>query len=88
MPIRTITAGGKEWRVFISGRITEYERDEFALAFVAGTDASRIVRVVRYSPTGTRSREASLAEMSDRDLERLFHLSQSSGTSPEANYSA
>jgi hypothetical protein len=88
MPIRTLNLDGRHWRVFISGWITEYDRDEFALAFVAGSEDQREVRVVRYSPTGARTREASLAEMSDADLERLFRLAQASATSPEANYSA
>jgi hypothetical protein len=45
------------------------------------------VRVSRYSPVGTRSRERSLVEMSDGDLARLFECSQPSDTSPEADYS-
>jgi hypothetical protein len=46
------------------------------------------VRVTRYSPAGSRSRERSLVEMSDADLQRLFGFSQPSDTSPEADYSA
>lgn len=86
MPSRTIQAAGKSWRVFPSGRVTQYDRDEFALIFVAGEGASRQVRVTRYSPIGTRSRERSLVEMSDVDLQRLFVHSQPSDTSPEADY--
>jgi hypothetical protein len=74
--------------VFPSGRITQYDRDEFSLVFVHGTGADRQVRVTRYSPLGTRSRERSLVEMSDADLQRLFGSSQPSDTSPEADYSA
>ena len=40
------------------------------------------------SPTETRSRERSLAELSDADLARLFDASQPSGTSPEADYTS
>lgn len=86
MPTRTIAAGGKTWRVFPSGRITQYDRDEFGLVFVAGVGADRQVRVTRYSPIGSRSREQSLIEMTDADLERLFGTSQPSDTSPEADY--
>ena len=86
MPSRVITAAGKSWRVFPSGRVTQNEHDEFALMFVAGTGASREVRVTRYSPVGARSREKSLVEMSDADLQRLFGYSQPSDTSPEADY--
>jgi hypothetical protein len=88
MPTRSINAEGKSWLVFPSGRITQYDRDEFSLVFVHGTGADRQVRVTRYSPVGTRSRERSLVEMSDADLQRLFGSSQPSDTSPEADYSA
>jgi hypothetical protein len=44
------------------------------------------VRVTRYSPIGTRSREQSFAELSEGDLLRLYTYSQPSATSPEANY--
>lgn len=86
MPTRSIDAGGKRWSVFPSGRITQYDRDEFGLVFVSGTGAGREVRVTRYSPVGTRSRERSLVEMSDADLQRLFGFSQPSDTSPEVDY--
>jgi hypothetical protein len=86
MPTRSLTTGGRTWRVMPSGRITQYDRDEFALLFISGAGDDREVRVTRYSPHGTRSREQSLAEMSDADLARLFEQSQSSETSPEAGY--
>jgi hypothetical protein len=86
MPTRTLNADGKEWRVFPSGYITQNEHDEFGLMFIAGTDETREVRVTRYSPQGARSREQSLAELSDTDLTRLLAESQPSFTSPEAGY--
>ena len=88
MPTRTLAADGKTWLVFPSGRVTQYDRDEFGLIFVSGTGAGRVVRVTRYSPLGSRSREQSLVELSDDDLTRLFGYSQPSDTSPEADYSA
>ena len=88
MPTRSLTNGGRTWRVMPSGRVTQYDRDEFALLFVSGTGDDREVRVTRYSPHGTRSREQALAEMSDADLARLFDQSQPSDTSPEAGYSS
>lgn len=88
MPSRTIDAGGKRWLVYPSGRVTQYDRDEFGLVFISGTGASREVRVTRYSPVGARSRERSLLELSDADLQQLFGTSQPSDTSPEADYSA
>ena len=87
MPSRALTIGGKSWLVFPSGRVTQYDRDEFGLIFINGTGSGREVRVSRYSPVGTRSRERSLVEMSDGDLVRLFECSQPSDTSPEADYS-
>jgi hypothetical protein len=86
MPTRTLNANGKEWRVFPSGYITQNEHDEFGLMFIAGSGDGREVRVTRYSPQGARSREQSLAELSDADLTRLLAESQPSFTSPEAGY--
>jgi len=87
MPTRSISIDGKAWRVFPSGYITQYEHDEFGLLFIAGTGDSREVRVTRYSPQGTRSREQALTEMPDEDIRRLFAQSQPGETSPEAGYS-
>lgn len=87
MPTRRITIAGKQWQVYPSGYVTQYDADEFGLIFVHGTADEREVRLTRYSPTGTRSRETSLAELTDAELERLFALSQPSETSPEAGYS-
>ena len=86
MPTRSINVDGRSWNVFPSGYVTQYEHDEFALIFIAGTGADREMRVTRYSPQGVRSREASLAEMSDERLVELFRTSQPSYTSPEAGY--
>jgi hypothetical protein len=86
MPTRHLSVDGKAWRVFPSGYVTQYEHDEFALIFVAGTGVDRTIRVTRYSPHGTRSREQSLAELSDDELRRLFSQSQPGATSKEAGY--
>jgi hypothetical protein len=86
MPTRSLTHGGRTWRVLPSGRITQNDRDEFSLLFISGTGDDREVRVTRYSPHGTRSREQALVEMSDADLTRLLDQSQSSEMSPEAGY--
>jgi len=88
MPTRSIDIEGRRWLVFPSGRVTQYDRDEFGLIFVHGVGADREVRVTRYSPVGSRSREQSLVELSDSDLRRLFGYSQPSDTSPEAGYTA
>ena len=88
MANRTITAEGKTWNVFPSGFITQMNLDEFGLFFVSGTGDEREVRVTRYSPHGTRSREASLAEMPEAQLVELFRTSQPSEMSPETGYRA
>ncbi|HVA56718.1 MAG: hypothetical protein WBQ26_01765 [Gemmatimonadaceae bacterium] len=88
MPIRTLNVNGKTWRVMPSGRVTQSDHDEFSLLFVTGAGDDREVRVTRYSPQGARSRQQSLAQMNDAELQRLFGYSQPSFTSPEADYSA
>lgn len=88
MPSRTLNAGGRSWNVFPSGRVTQYDRDEFALLFVSDSDGQRSVRVTRYSPVGVRSREQALAQMTDDELTRLLDLSQPGDTSPEADYTS
>jgi hypothetical protein len=86
MPTRTIAIDGREWKIFPSGYVTPYEHDEFGIIFVSGHGANRELRVTRYSPTGTRSREQSLAELADDEVRRLFQQSQPSFTSPEVGY--
>lgn len=86
MPARSITLQDRTWRVYPSGRITQYDHDEFGLMFVHGTGDAREVRVTRYSPKGARSREQSFAELSDAELAWFFEHSQPSMTSPEAGY--
>ncbi len=86
MPDRSIVIDGNSWSVQPSGRVTQYDRDEFGLLFIRGTGDAREVRVTRYSPQQTRSREAALAELSEEKLRELFACSQPSTTSPEASY--
>jgi hypothetical protein len=86
MPTRTVVHAGRTWSVMPSGRVTQLDRDEFALVFSSGTGTDREVRVSRYSPQGVRSRELSLLELSDADLARLLSESQPSEMSPEAGY--
>ena len=86
MPSRTIIIDGRTWSVFPSGRVTQYDRDEFAVLFVSDAAGKRTVRVTRYSPVGARSREHSLADLPESELTRLFASSQPGETSPEADY--
>ena len=101
MPSRTITVDGARWNAYPSGFVTQYDRDEFGVMFVradgartanrntatgaAGGSAPE-VRVARYSPHGSRFREAAFAELGEERLMELFRESQPSDTSPEAGY--
>lgn len=86
MPTRTIDLGGARWTVTPSGFVTANDRDEFGLVFTRAEGDEREVRVTRYSPTASRDRERSLAELTDERLGELFAASQPSATSPEAGY--
>ena len=86
MPARIIDIDGTAWSVMPSGYITVNDQDEFGLFFTRGAGGDREVRVTRYSPQGTRSREQSFAELTDENLRSLFQTSQPSFTSPEAGY--
>jgi hypothetical protein len=86
MPRRMLEVDGDQWEVAVSGRITQYTKDEFGLVFSRGIGPDRERRVVRYSPLGAKSRELSLGRMSDRELRELLAHSQPSWTSPELGY--
>ena len=86
MARRSIKVDGERWDVYPSGRVTVYERDEFALVFEKGTGPDRVRRVARYSPLGARRRDASLAEQSDERLVEFFRQSQADWTSPDIGY--
>ena len=86
MPARLVHIEGTAWQVYPSGFLTQYVADEFGLIFVSGQGDQRDVRVTRYSPGSTRSREQSLAELDDAQLVNLFRMSQPSSRSPEAGY--
>jgi hypothetical protein len=86
MPFRSFDVDGQRWNVRPSGYITVYIQDEYSLIFSRNTGDQHEVRVTRYSPQGTRSREQSFAELSEAQLRELFEQSQPSFTSPEAGY--
>jgi len=86
MPRRIIEVDGAQWGVSVSGRVTQYLKDEFGLVFTRGTGPDREQRVVRYSPLRAKSREVSLAQLSDAELRELLAHSQPSWTAPEMGY--
>jgi hypothetical protein len=83
---RTIEIDGERWQVYPSGRVTTNDRDEFGLVFESGSGADRLRRVTRFSPIGSRRREAALQHLSDAQLRSYFDQSQPDRTSPEAGY--
>jgi hypothetical protein len=86
MARRTIVVDGETWEVYPSGRVTVYGRDEFGLVFQQGTGPARRRRFTRYAPVGSRSPDAALAELSDRQLTELLRHSQPAWTAPESAY--
>ena len=86
MPRRIIAADGEQWDVTVSGRVTQYLKDEFGLIFTRGLGPDREQRVTRYSPLGAKSRELSLSQLSDQELRDLLGHSQPSWPSPEMGY--
>ncbi|MEA2724082.1 MAG: hypothetical protein QOH59_1853 [Gemmatimonadales bacterium] len=86
MARRIIAADGEQWEVTMSGRVTQYVKDEFGLVFTRGLGPDREQRVARYSPLGAKSRELSLSQLSDQELRELLGHSQPSWTAPEMGY--
>ena len=86
MPRRIIDVDGERWEVAVSGRSTQYTKDEFGLVFTRGTGPDRERRVVRYSPLGAKGRESSLDELTDKELAELLAFSQPAWISPELGY--
>jgi len=83
---RTISHDGTRWAVAPSGFVTQYVGDEFGLVYTRIDGDAADVRFSRYSPSGTRSREAAFATLSDASLLRLFLMSQPSARAPEGGY--
>lgn len=86
MPRRIIEVDGEQWEIAVSGRLTQYTKDEFGLVFTRGTGPDRERRAVRYSPLGAKSQELSLRQLTDRELAGLLAHSQPAWTAPELGY--
>ena len=86
MPRRVIQADDGQWEVSVSGRVTQYGKDEFGLVFSRGAGAARERRVTRYSPPAAKSRELSLSQLGDVALRELLAHSQPARTAPETGY--
>jgi hypothetical protein len=86
VPRRIFEADGEQWEFEVSGRVTQYVKDEFGLVFTRGVGPEREQRVVRYSPLGPKSPEFSLGQLTDQELRDLLRHSQPSWTAPELGY--
>ena len=75
---RTFEVNGEHWSVSPTGRITQYDKDEFALRFTRLAPLPREERVVRYSPQRAKGRESALAQLDDGALAALLKVSQPS----------
>ena len=85
---RSITVNGEIWEVAPSGRVTVYGRDQIGLVFQQGTGPNRRRRFTRFAPTGSRSPDAAVAELGERELLELFRASQPAWTAQEGAYGA
>lgn len=87
MPRRIVDAHGAEWVVTLTGRRTQYARDEISLAFTPGSgNGNRSPRFARFSPRGAKAPETAYEEVSDTLLLRLLAISQPAWTSPDGGY--
>jgi hypothetical protein len=82
MPRQITAADGTTWTVTLSGRATQYAKDEVSLAFAAAGET----RYVRFSPRGAKAPELAFEEVSDEMLGRLLQQAQPSWTSPAGAY--
>lgn len=83
---RIVDGKGRHWEVSLSGRITQYVRDELSIEFRLVDGEER--RYVRTSPRGAKAPELAWQQFSDADLVRLLASSQPSWTSPDGGYRA
>lgn len=84
---RQIVLDGRTWTVSLAGRFTVYGRDEVPVVFEhRAADGTRLRRLSRFSPLGSREREQALAELSEAALAALWRQSQEEWTSPELGY--
>jgi hypothetical protein len=82
MPRQITAPDGTDWTVTLSGRSTQYAKDEISLAFTAGDET----RYVRFSPRGAKVPELAFEEVSDAMLRQLLQQAQPSWTSPAGDY--
>jgi len=84
MADRVVEGSGQRWRATLSGRRTQYSKDEFGVVFTVEGGSEQ--RIARFSPLATKSPELAFAGLSERDLRDLLARSQPASTSPELRY--
>lgn len=84
MERRLTDASGSEWRVMLTGRRTQYTRDELLLTFARVGSGER--RYARWSPARAKAPELALNALHPVELTRLLAASQPSWTSPDGDY--
>ena len=82
MPRQITTTAGTVWTVTLSGRSTQYAKDEVSLEYTTPGET----RYVRFSPRGAKVPELAFEEVSDAMLLQLLQQSQPSWTSPAGDY--
>lgn len=86
MPRLVTDSTGGTWEVILSGRHTQYARDEISLEFSRRHDAGVERRYARFSPRGAKSAERAFEQASDRLLARLLATAGPAWTAPEGEH--
>jgi hypothetical protein len=74
---------GATWRVSLSGRRTQYVRDELGLTFER-EDGTR--RHLRFAPRAAQAPELAFEQLTERALLQYLDAAQPSWTAPEGGY--
>ncbi len=88
MPRRITDADGATWEVALSGRHTQYARDELSLEFRRLGKGPSEYRYARFNPRTSKAPERAYELASDALLIRVLASSQPSWTSPDGGYRA
>ncbi len=86
MPRRITATDGTVWDVSLSGRRTQYSREEVSLEFAPVDPLDGAHRYARFAPRGAKSAERAYEEVSDQRLRRLLDIAQPGWTSPDGAY--
>lgn len=88
MPRRIADSDGASWDVSLTGRRTQYARDEISLVFRRVGAEPPEERFARFSPSGAKAPESAYEEASEALLGRLLRFSQPAWTAPDGGYAS